>query len=265
MNTTAEQPNPSQGQPIVSFDAWCNSCGYNLLGLPLSGNCPECAKPVEQSLRGDLLSNCEPAHIATLLKGVTFILNGILAQVALGVISVVIMIILQQTGASTTPFQILSNFVGIAVSGIILFGWWQFSTLDPAYSGRNDASQARTWIRNLLIAAIVITIMSLFLGFLPPELLVITIIVGVINMVVSVARYFFEMSYLRWLAPRIPNEKVAQRAKRLLWLGPVLCTVGLLLLGLGPIIALVMYWNLLHWVRLDLKKIQASQATGTSM
>lgn len=256
---TTEQAQPNQGPAVVSFDAWCNSCGYNLLGLPLNGNCPECSKPVDQSLRGDLLQNSDPAHIATLLKGATFVLNGILAQVAIGVITLIVMIILQQMGVSTTAFGLLINFVGVAISGVILFGWWQFSTLDPAYSGRNDASQARAWIRNLLIVAIVMTVIGMFLGFLPPDLLGVTIAFSVLNMAVSVARYFFEMSYVRWLAPRLPNEKVAQRAKRLLWLGPVLCTVGFLLLGLGPIIALVMYWNLLHWVRLDLKKIQTAQ------
>jgi hypothetical protein len=31
-------------------DLLCEGCGYTLNGLPLSGNCPECGKPIEQSI-----------------------------------------------------------------------------------------------------------------------------------------------------------------------------------------------------------------------
>ena len=52
--------------------------------------------------------------------------------------------------------------------------------------------------------------------------------------------FFAKMLYIRWLAPRLPSVRVFKRAKTLMWLGPVLYTFGLLLIGLGPLIALVL-------------------------
>lgn len=257
-------PPPRAAPAIVNFDAWCNSCGYNLLGLPMAGVCPECAKPVEQSLRGDLLENCEPTHVATLLRGVTFVLNGILAMVAMVVVSVGAAMVSAAAGAGPAPMAVnlVIQMVNLALSGVILYGWWLFSTLDPAYTGRNDASRSRLWIRNLLIVTIPVSIIQMVVGFAAPTVVGLTFAIGAISTAIWVARFFFETSYIRWLAPRLPNEKVARRAKLLLWLGPVLYTVGMLACGLGPLVALVLYWNLLHWIRLDLRTIAERQALG---
>ena len=46
----------------------------------------------------------------------------------------------------------------------------------------------------------------------------------------------------------------------MMWLGPLLFTVGALCIGLGPLVAVVLYWNMLDWVRRDLKRIRAEQA-----
>lgn len=47
-----------------------------------------------------------------------------------------------------------------------------------------------------------------------------------------------------------------------MWLGPLLATFGLVIIGLGPLIALVLYWNMLDWVRKDLKRIRAERRAG---
>ena len=86
------------------------------------------------------------------------------------------------------------------------------------------------------------------------------VLLGVVSLLITIAYYIFQMLYIRWMATLLSNRKVYDRAKRLLWLGPLLMTVGLLLIGLGPIIALVLYWNMLDWIRKDLKAIRAEPA-----
>jgi ACR3 family arsenite efflux pump ArsB len=63
-----------------------------------------------------------------------------------------------------------------------------------------------------------------------------------------------------WLARRVPDQWIVKRATTYRWLLPVLTTVGVLLIGLGPLIALVLYWNLLDRMRKHLKAIVATGA-----
>ncbi len=45
----------SQTSSTLTGDHACARCGYNLRGLTRGGLCPECAAPVGDSLRGNLL------------------------------------------------------------------------------------------------------------------------------------------------------------------------------------------------------------------
>jgi hypothetical protein len=85
------------------------------------------------------------------------------------------------------------------------------------------------------------------------------IVVTLLSLGASATSYFASMLYVRWLAPRIPNVNAYKRSRKMMWAGPLLMTVGLLLLGLGPLIALVLYYNLFEWIRKDLKRIRAEQ------
>src|SRR4051794_18196189 len=46
MGMTAVEPSA----PAAETDLRCVGCGYLLRGLPASGNCPECGRPIERSL-----------------------------------------------------------------------------------------------------------------------------------------------------------------------------------------------------------------------
>jgi len=67
------------------------------------------------------------------------------------------------------------------------------------------------------------------------------------------------MLYLQWLGRRIPHNDLIIRSRRNMWLLPVLYIPGLLLCGLGPLIALILYYNLLNDYRKILKRIIAQQ------
>lgn len=58
-----------------------------------------------------------------------------------------------------------------------------------------------------------------------------------------------------WLATRVPDYFIVKRTKTYMWLLPVLYIPGAALIGLGPLIALVLYWNLLDRLRKHVKSI----------
>ncbi len=84
---------------------------------------------------------------------------------------------------------------------------------------------------------------------------------GLLALGVSAVQFFAAMLYLRWLAPRLPDDEVDAWARRLMWLGPLLVTVGALIV-VGPLIAMVLYWNLLDRVRRNLKQIMHRQSSS---
>lgn len=75
----------------------------------------------------------------------------------------------------------------------------------------------------------------------------------------SIVLFFASMRYIAWLGVRLPNPRIVKSARRLLWLGPLLMTVGALVL-VGPLIAYIEYLRLLNRVRKEFKSIRAEMA-----
>lgn len=254
--------------PLVDYDTWCVTCGYNLVRLPKNGDCPTCRTPIETTLSSNLISESSPEYVEALRKGVSLVLNSILIQVCAGVVMVGIAMAISiangiPSAQPSTPFQpppmplwwtLTFGFVFLCTQAMNLTGLWLFTTHDPAFSGRNDATSSRSWIRNLILASIPLYIVQFVVQQVTTNLLI-TIVFGVIGLAVWVPLACTQMAYVQWLAPRLPDARVGTRAKLMIWLYPVLSTVGALAC-VGPLVGLVMYWNLLNWVRQDLRYLQ---------
>ena len=251
---------PECGESIIST---CFGCDYDLTGLDHSGVCPECGFLIEGSIGRGELAGADPSYLEKLHKGVfivqvaiiVWILN-IFAGFILGAIN----------GASGNPLP-ASVTIGLAVvlfavTTAFIIGWWLFSTTEQAYTGSYGGNKERKLVRFILIIAFAFALINAVVSFLPqsiydnPIFLIFVLIFFAISLGVTVVRFFAEMLYIKWMAPLMRNKKIYNRAKLLMWLGPVLMTFGLLLIGLGPLIALVMYWNMLDWIRKDLKAIR---------
>jgi len=100
------------GSNTVSHSQPCISCGYDLVGLQVLGQCPECATPVERSLRGDLLRFSSAEYRGKLLKGVTLIMTGI----ALSLLSFVLVVAIGFLGAIALVVFASLSLVGSAAS-----------------------------------------------------------------------------------------------------------------------------------------------------
>jgi hypothetical protein len=280
----AAQPTESPSVGTVQPGVHCIQCGYDLSGLPADGVCPECGLPIERSLRSNMLIDASPEYVRKLARGLSLVLNGILLYLLLFIVLFlgigVLFGALAGAGGGggggggaaaaglgvTGLLTIVVMVASLAALAMVLGGWWLFSEPDPMYFGRDDGSKARTVVRQslsayvgLIVAGFLLQSISLFGVFLPGQF-ILGIAVSVLQFVAFAVFFFASMLYVRWLAPRVPNQKVFKRSKTLLWLGPVLCTVGALACYIGPLVALVLYWNMLHWLRLDIRKIVAEQA-----
>lgn len=127
----------------------CIRCGYNLQGLPAAGNCPECGTPVERSLRGDLLAFSDAAYLRALLRGVTLIMTGILLVILNSIMGVVLLAVLGPGAA------ILSGVIGLAASGISIYGYYLYSSPDPGQLSENRGEQPRRIVRIMLLVTVV--------------------------------------------------------------------------------------------------------------
>jgi hypothetical protein len=273
--------NPDQEQPgivethaehaaagVVQDGRFCIRCGYVLKGLPRDGVCPECGTSVALSLREPLLANADPEYLRKTKRGLSFVLNGILLMIVLS-LAPVAMFALAATGVPGRFGMALIEVGNTCVTILILMGYWLYTAPDPGQVALEATNGARKAVRVSVAIQAGITVAILTLRSIVPmslslsqqegnALYGITLGLTLINGICWIVQFVSVMRYTRWLAGRVPDMLVIKRVKRNMWLLPVLYIVGLVLLGLGPLIALILYWNLLDRMRKHLKSIIAT-------
>lgn len=271
------QPPPRVGGELpppgpVQFQLPCVRCGYELMGLPSSGACPECGAPVIQSLMGDLLRFSSPAYVAMLKLGALIVVLATIGEVLASIAGIGLAIAMPAQG------QMLTQLLSVGASLALLAGWWLLATPDPAQEGRDQAVNSRIVLRVALIVQLVCTVGTFVLAMAPGSLgatlspttgspgsqlaavfsnpvVVLAMLAGVVNFAAMVTAYIASMFYVRALCRRLPNPELENFAKLMTWLGPLLSTVGIMVC-IGPLVALVLRVVIVERVRQNLRRVQ---------
>jgi hypothetical protein len=212
----------------VSTDIPCRKCGYNLRGLTLGGRCPECGRPVGLSVQGDLLRFSDPNWLLKLQRGT----HLIIASVIVGFIGgFVVALIFRGSQVPTAVLQLLAG-IGSFV------GAWFLTEPDPSGLGEDQYGTARKVIRVTLLIGIVGQVLQIVqtLETLSPTVLRAFLVLGVIAGLAGVVGQFAQLQYLSKLATRIPDLKLSDRARFLMWAFGIsyglLVVVGAILLAM---------------------------------
>lgn len=254
---------PECGNPVINH---CFKCDYELIGVDPIGLCPECGYPIHDSTGLGPLARSHPTHVEILHKGVFLVVASIIVWVLNIMLGFFTGMISSINGYQQIPYSmtiLLSLVVGVVAIAYTM-GWWKLSTTDLLESPSPKGDSTRRFLRVMLIIFAVLMTINVAASFIPQSaynsvgMSIAAIAFTIILLGVFATMFIAQMLFLQWFAAQIHNKKVYKRSKLLVWLGPVLAILGAPLLFIGPLVALILYWNMLDWIRKDLKAIRAA-------
>ena len=251
---------------LANEDVPCLNCGYNLRDLKEDGLCPECGVRISRSLYGNLLIFSSQDYVNNLYRGI-FLLRASIFGYFLIVLLMLLIGLVFDFSAGDSPLELFLDSIfllmPLGLTLTMLIGWWFLSTPDPAYIGTDQGTQSRSIVRVTLLISAVIMMLNICIEWTtiaqPLAFSNIIAIIDYIIVVVFAVNFIFAMSYIRWLAPRFPNDSIFNLAGTLAWLMPMLALTSFVLPKLGFLIVFFMYCKLLDSIWKALKTIRAQQ------
>ena len=136
----------------LAQDIHCIHCGYNLRSLLPDQACPECGRPVEPSLRGDMLCFSSPAWLAKLAWGTVWLILGWVQWLVFYVLQFVWRPLLQQQLAVGTMAVSVQQVLCYSMDAAEFVGIWMVTCRDPRRLDERSPLDPRVLARILLVA-----------------------------------------------------------------------------------------------------------------
>lgn len=260
--------------PGPGEEAWsglCVSCGYDLVGLPISANCPECGLAVEASWRGSGLAGSSPEFVTRLKRGAMLAHGGILLMVLAVIVAILFVTVASGVvgigggGFPMIPLVIAAavGFVGWAAGTLMTtVGWWWLTSPDPGLAATALIQKSRRITRAATIADVALLLPNVGLNFgsvfvqigitsgaagtgaavSPLWLLVMAAATAasLASLAAFLVKFFAGMTYLKRLAWRMNSRKLVSMAKFRIWFIPVFSVVFTPVCYVGPLVGLVL-------------------------
>lgn len=251
-------------------DVLCVFCASDLAGLPEEGACPECGRSIERSIRGDRLSCAPRAYLRRLSAGTSLVFGGFLVAIAVPWVVMALLGLLSGDGALVVvaaPIIIAARLGGLLV---FLGGWSLLGTLHPDYVHDRAAVAVSVMVRVAAGAAVIVATLTAGAGLVgwvhadqadpTPWMREIgrladgpTAFLPVTETVVQAILFVASMLHVRWLAARIPNERLRAGAGLGIWVLPLATLLLSPLLCIGPLLAPAGYLVIIAQLRSDLR------------
>jgi len=256
---TPPQP-PAEGMP------WpCIHCGYDLRRLPADRRCPECGEPIADSMPRELLYFSPTSHLRSLRTGVVVIAVGLLGGMVLGLAGGIVGAVMGMRNPNRPlpgELMLFMSAIGV-VTGVVSFaGWWMFTAEDhrPHETIKPVPMRAPTRVLAIVqlllgVGAAAMSIMSTRGVQTQNPLDPVTIAASVTSFLVAAGFWIVAMLYVRQLAHRSQDRSLQRQMRTYVWLVPVLMTAGVLLCGLGPLIATILALGAMFGLRAQVGRI----------
>jgi hypothetical protein len=202
--------------------------------------------------------------VGSLRTGLRLVLVGFATSVVGFVVTTVL--VAAFVGQGLMPAQtamILSWVMGFLAAFLSLGGWWLLTGPDPAIGDRTEQDgRLRRLQRSLVVVIAIGTILGFIVLFTPLSRTPLQAFAGNIQVspntrwdlaftgaiaarlvlwAAKLLSFFVGLMVLRSIAARIPDPGLERTFRRMLWLVPLLASVGIVVCGLGPIAAIVLY------------------------